>query len=130
MKKQLGITGLHLNQFGKTRLAINHILLIKKLCEDMGYMEKYIKQKLFDSAKNSISKKFRNILEKVEEALLMFLNKICLILIGLEYGILNVSCIRNKSEMLCYRHTRGIGNKNRLFVSEYTVFYRNICLSI
>lgn len=85
MKKQLGIKGLHLNQFGKARLAINHILLIKKLREDMGYIEKYIKQKLFDSAKNSISKKSRNILEKVEEALLMFLNKICLILIGLEY---------------------------------------------
>lgn len=59
MKKQLGIKGLHLNQFGKARLAINHILLIKKLREDMGYIEKYIKQKLFDSAKTVFLKNLR-----------------------------------------------------------------------
>ena len=50
VKKHLGIKALHLDQYGKARLAMNYIVTIKKLRQGVGYLKKYVIQKSFDSA--------------------------------------------------------------------------------
>ena len=95
-KKHLGNRGLHLNEHGTSRLAMNYIATIRKLCNNVGYQKCDL-----DLKPTKPTETFKTIESSCEECPFEILKKIQINNVNrVVTGHVNINSVRNKFVML------------------------------